>query len=533
MGLPVGATIDFFVLSLVAIFFLSFKLGGPFAVAEREIRRIVAGHTRRLRELHPVTLSIALLVIGVLAFFVLAGLRAYLSVWALVIIWPIVIYFAVGKRAGAATYWGIPIPGLATVMRKVSDREAAEHPDGFTLPMQVFASDGAVSRYSSVVSIPRRKSVLALGATRSGKTEAIKHLLDQLRLRPDEPVVVYDHKTDFADTLESWGMGESLCRVSPDGGTVTWNLFAELEAERDVDDVARGLFDTDTGEFFDTAARQVFAAAVKYLDRELDDPTNADLAAYFAKTDREQLHADLVEYDDLVAPASALDPDAGRQAAGVYATCQQQVADLFVDEFAADGEFSIREYMSDPRGRILVLDYPQRQGDSVAPVFRFLLDHSATHALDDADRAATFILDEFARLPPLRRIRELVNVGAGVDTQVILTLQSVAQLQDTYGRDAATAILSGLVTSIVLRCGDDESVEYARSIIGTEFQEYTRHVDRSESLGTMIETGRETKQEEEHPFAKGDFVEFEPGEGVVVRPDGWVYGRLRLLEGGD
>ena len=35
-----------------------------------------------------------------------------------------------------------------------------------------------------------------------------------------------------------------------------------------------------------------------------------------------------------------------------------------------------------------------------------------------------------------------------------------------------------------------------------------------------VRLGRETKEEEEHPFAKGDFRRFDPGVAVVVRPDG-------------
>lgn len=538
MGL-VGSAVDIAAVAVLGVFFLSFKVGGPFTTASTELRRGASTVSRPLRERGLLVYVVGLVVAWILLTSAVIAAGALFAPLLIFLVGPVVIVGAVLRRAGGATVAGVPVPGLATIMSAVSRREAAEHPDGFTLPMQVFDSSGVVSRWSSVVSIPRRKSVLALGATRSGKTEAVKHLLDQLRLDPDEPVVVYDHKSDFQDTLADWGLADDCCRVSPTGGpgTVTWNLFAELEDDRDsdIDDLTRGLFDTDEGEFFDKAARQVFGAAVTYLDRELDDPTNADLAAYFKRTDREQLHADLTDYDDLVAPASALDPDAGRQAAGVYATVQQQMSDLFVDEFAAEGDFSIREYMADPDGRILLLDYPQERGGPVAPVFRFMIDRAATHALADPDRPATVVLDEFARLPPLRRIRELVNVGAGVETQVILTLQSVAQLQDQYGRDAATSILSGLVTTLVLRCGDDESIEYARSIIGTEFREYTKHVDRKQSAltGATFTAGRETKFEEEHHFAKGAFVDFDPGEGVVVRSDGWVHGRLRMLEAAD
>lgn len=69
-------------------------------------------------------------------------------------------------------------------------------------------------------------------------------------------------------------------------------------------------------------------------------------------------------------------------------------------------------------------------------------------------------------------------------------------------------------------------------MIGTEFREYT-HREDTEQFGdhVSITTNRETKMEEEHSFAKGDFVKFEPGEAVVCRQgNGWVHGRVHLLE---
>ncbi|MFH5845971.1 TraM recognition domain-containing protein, partial [Haladaptatus sp. CMAA 1909] len=161
------------------------------------------------------------------------------------------------------------------------------------------------------------------------------------------------------------------------------------------------------------------------------------------------------------------------------------------------------------------------------PVFRFLVDHSAMHALDDSSRWSYFVLDEFARIDGLRRIGELVNVGRGQKVQLLISLQSVSQLYDNYGRDRGNAILSGLVTSIILRLQDAESIEYARTVIGSEFNEYTKHESRDEE-GAVMET--ETTTEEEHSFAKGEFTEFEPGHGVVVRRNSWAYGYIAALD---
>lgn len=417
------------------------------------------------------------------------------------------------------------------------------HPDRgrFALPLDVYDSDAEdVSRWDSAMHVPRR-SLLTLGASGAGKSETLKHFVDQLQNDPSEPVVVFDMKTDYREFLEEHGA--SMIRLSSEdsqtdiGSPVAWNIFEEMEREEDADEIARALFpDRDGSEFFDTAGRQLFAANLKYLRRELDNPTNADLVRYWERADAEKMYENLTRdgHEDLTSAASAIDPNAGRQASGVFATAQQTVSDLFVGDFAGEGRFSIREYMENPQGRILVLDYPTRQASTIAPVFRYLIDESIKHGMSDSRRRAFYLLDEIEHLDAtIKRLGELINVGRGNNCQAIISLQSVAQLQDTYGKERASALLSGMTTSVILRVADEPSVEYARSTIGPHFEEFTAHVEKRQSpLGDgMVETNRETKHEEVHDFSKGDFYQFEPGEAVVTRQgSGWVHGRIRMLE---
>lgn len=85
---------------------------------------------------------------------------------------------------------------------------------------------------------------------------------------------------------------------------------------------------------------------------------------------------------------------------------------------------------------------------------------------------------------PLPPILTLCNVGRGNNCQAIISLQSVAQLQDTYSKERANALLSGMSTSIILRLGDAESMEFARTAIvehGSRSIRRTRSRDRPRS----------------------------------------------------
>ncbi|WP_245998582.1 type IV secretory system conjugative DNA transfer family protein [Halalkalicoccus subterraneus] len=424
--------------------------------------------------------------------------------------------------------------GLAySVKRKVFPPMPEPDEDHFVLPIKLKSGDAEdiSNRFVRGIRIPRR-SLLTLGASGAGKSETLKHFVDQLQNDPNEPVVVYDHKTDYQDFLGDHGT--PMIRLSSEGSAdengdaIAWNIFAEIEDEEDADELARALFPEQSGDFWNAAGRQLFAAILKYLRRELEDPDNADLVDYFARATPEKMHEHLTRdgHEDLTAAASAINPETERQAGSVFATAQQQITDLFVGDFAESGDFSIREYMDDPDGRVLVLDYPTRQSGTIAPVFRYLIDQAIMHGMDDPDRSAYYLLDEIEHLDAtIKRLGELINVGRGVNCQAILSLQSVAQLEDTYGKERAHALLSGMVTVIGLRVADEESVNFLRETVGTSFEQYTRNSGDSRMPN-------ESEEKEEYQFAKGDLRNFDPGEAVICRQGmGWVHAQIQLLEG--
>lgn len=515
----------------VAFWVVSLKIT-PF-----EHRQLWRSVTEPLREHNAALPALAFAIGWFVLWMFFSTLNAYLTAAVVMLGVPALL---VAEYGGDVLGITVALTGLA--FNTVFGSETHPDRDRFALPFTVYDSDAEdVGRWDNAMHVPRR-SLLTLGASGAGKSETLKHVVDQLQNDPSEPVIVFDMKTDYQEFLEE--CGASMIRLSSEGSAtgigspIAWNVFEEMEREDDADEIARALFPEQSGEdnFFQTAARQLFAANLKYLSRELETPTNADLVDYWQRADSEKMYENLTRdgHEDLTAAASAIDPDAGRQASGVFSTAQQTVSDLFVGDFAGEGRFSVREYMQNPQGRILVLDYPTRQASTIAPVFRYLIDEAIKHGMDDSRRRAFFLLDEIEHMDvSIKRLGELINVGRGVNCQAIISLQSVAQLQDTYGKERANALLSGMTTAIILRVADSASVEFARDTIGTRFEEYTAHVERKQApLGEgMIETNRETKLEEEHDFAKGEFRQFEPGEAIVARQGkGWVHGRIRMLE---
>jgi hypothetical protein len=409
--------------------------------------------------------------------------------------------------------------------------------DGFAIDMSIGKTSsgyGRLARWAGMVGLPKR-SILVAGASGAGKTEAAKHLVKQMLFDQESLILVYDHKSDFQEFFDDRGI--DYIHISMDDSSHVWNLFQEFEDTHDIDEFARALFPELSGgenDFFDDTARQVFAACLKMMIIENNNSThrysNKTIQIYFEENTASDIYDDLAQYPELQSAASAINVEkSSRQAQGVYASVQRVVNQVFVGDFGAapeeQEEFSIREHVKDPQGVPVVLDFPKATGQSTKPIFRFLIDHAAMFAMEDADTQSYFVLDEFAQIPNLRRLEELINVGRGEKITTLVTLQSVQQLFRNYGREGGESILAGLVSMILLRPNDEATVDFYRSAIGTDFKTYTQHVEDKDTRDEK----RETKQVEEHPFSMGQIRRWDAGVGVVVTRSGWLHGYIPML----
>ena len=121
------------------------------------------------------------------------------------------------------------------------------------------------------------KHVLFIGSIGTGKTNAMMHMLRDLRNRTgqDDVFVVFDTKGDFLK--EFYRPGDAVVSTRPEAqpGGVIWNLFADLLEE----DPGEDLTHAAQNMFFAAAARDVFAGVVDALARQPGPRDNAVLRA--------------------------------------------------------------------------------------------------------------------------------------------------------------------------------------------------------------------------------------------------------------
>lgn len=416
------------------------------------------------------------------------------------------------------------IPSLSSVIP--SGGAKGENESGpFMVPLsKTYLSEiddsGLLPSAKNQVTLERNNSLLVLGESGSGKTTTIELLMHQMNSAPDEPVVVFDFKGEFDDS--DIFQDREIKTVSVRDPDWHWNVFREAETESDYEEIAMKLVDTgdDSGrnEFFTEAAQRVLTGVLIHLDRENREPTNRELVEFFNQTQGEIYEA-LSDHEDLRTAAEQIGGPDDSTGQDVLSTLRPFIDKVFTGAFGEVGGFSVRNYMQNPRGNVLVVQATVSQFERTKPGLKFLIDWAIQHGLDDSERNCYFILDEFQRLPELEMIEMLVNAGRSKQAQAVLGVQGVTQLQASYGENLARAITAGTTQKVMMRPGDKETTEMITDSIGSVIVEH-------EQDGYGFGNKRVTQEEQQY-LSSREIQQFETGEAVIRVPGGFVHGRIK------
>ena len=338
--------------------------------------------------------------------------------------------------------------------------------------------------------------VLFLGGIGSGKTNAMKHFVAQLRNTsgPDDVFVIFDTKGDFLRTFRRRGDAVISSAGKGEPGGVVWNLFRDLPGEsrlreEEAYEIATTIFSdqlSDAGEnmFFAAAARDIFAAVTEALaagNQYPAGPSNLEL--------REELEGSasdlatlLGDYPRLAGTTRFLDPDGGGYVQSILAFLQLTLRTSFSGVFREQGDFSVRRFIQDRGGRALFIEYDIASGASLLPVYRVLMDMAIKEALglgrrrlQEAQRPPNFyfILDEFALLPRLGHIADGINFGRELGLKFLVATQNVNQVMRAYSAEMGESILSGFGTVLAFRLVDEASRALLRQRYGANRKQVT------------------------------------------------------------
>lgn len=361
------------------------------------------------------------------------------------------------------------------------------------------------------------QGTLLLGETGSGKTYCLKHMVKDIRknLSDNYSMVVVQSKRDFDDCVMD---GDYILEQGINSKqSVCWNFFRDIlkdgyddrMVELNTREFVAHLFSDKKEQkeqfFVDGARELLYCVIISYIKEAKKNLharsklTNKGLRDFFLQYDVESYKKLLEKSEESGVLKMILGEQADNlQALGVYGELVTTVLNSMVDIFATEGNFSIREFVYEKRGRTLFINYDPAYKDSQVKIYSSIIKFVLKEALaqNTSEGNVVLVCDE---LPAMGKtdIVEAVNLGRAKGLITILGIQSIAQLYSIYGEYDGKKLISGMCTKFYFRPNDLLTRQYMIEDFGKVIAEYfvlspggTR-VERRES--TVIEDDEVTQ----------------------------------------
>lgn len=340
------------------------------------------------------------------------------------------------------------------------------------------------------------KHVLLLGGAGSGKTNVFSYTIEKARMEmtDDDVAVIFDTKGEFYEMFHK--EGDYVIGNSSQFRSISnvWNIFEELLIDGEEDEIVQSnakeisaaLFHgrgSESQPFFCNAARDIFSAILihfvrtvkqkpelrgKWLNnRSLMDAFHSFQASDYVKIFR--------YHKDMNMLLSYIGDGTSNQALGVFAELNSMLSEYFTGILAEHDparSVSMRKIVRKRGGKAVFVEYDLSSGETLAPVYRLLVDQALKEALgrsgaQSARSGKVFLfVDEFKLLPKLQHIDDALNFGRGLGVSVMAGIQSVDQLYDIYGKDKGGVIAGGFGSLFAFHTNDDSSRSYIRDRFG-------------------------------------------------------------------
>ncbi|MBO5277018.1 MAG: type IV secretion system DNA-binding domain-containing protein [Clostridia bacterium] len=360
------------------------------------------------------------------------------------------------------------------------------------------------------------KHMMLIGGTGCGKTNVFFNIVDQIKssMTEDDVMIVFDTKGDY---YKEFFRAETDGVLSAGGdfqGRRTWNIFKEILSDgedpdcvdENVSEMTWGLFletieKNTSNPFFPSAARDLFASILTCIIRLADGDReiianrlhNAFLRSKMNTISAADIHALLSKYPDQTSVLHYIGDGQNLQGLGVMAEMQAVVRKFFVGEFAKKGDFSIKEFVRNKGGRTLFIEYDLARGASLTPVYRLLIDQAFKEAMSRKGKGNVYVFcDEFKLLPCLQHLEDAVNFGRSLGVKVFAGLQSINQLNETYGEARAANIIAGFSTVVSFKANDEATRSFTSGLYGKnyvldQYKTLDKPYMQSERLGDVVE----------------------------------------------
>ncbi|HHY0497223.1 type IV conjugative transfer system coupling protein TraD [Vibrio parahaemolyticus] len=371
--------------------------------------------------------------------------------------------------------------------KKGQEQSEDNHIRGFQLaePKQVTAelkkkkklSPFALDGHRLFVSQFEVKHLLIDGTTGAGKSVAIRKLLRWIRERGDK-AIIYDKGCDFVSKF--YDPHKDVILNPFDERCAAWDIWSDAKDAPDFESLAAALI-PQHGEgdpFWVDSARTIFSATAYQM--MLDDKLECSIENLLHIILTSELstlgeHLKGTEASSLVSKSIEKTAISIKSVLATYIKSLRYLHGL--DEKDSQGNrkrapFSITDWVQDESQQgFLFLSSNARQHTALRPLISMWLAIASNAILGmepDEDRRIWVIIDEMPTLHKLPELTHIISEVRKFGGCYLLGLQSYAQLETTYGRNAARVIFDLLNTRFFFRAPSKAMASVASDDLGEQ-----------------------------------------------------------------
>tara|TARA_Y100000114_G_scaffold72967_2_gene66860 strand:- start:15055 stop:16875 length:1821 start_codon:yes stop_codon:yes gene_type:complete len=372
-----------------------------------------------------------------------------------------------------------------------------------------------------------------LGTTGSGKTTALRQMLDGIERR-GEAALVYDTSGEFIAHYYNPARGDII--LNPfDARCAFWTPFDEISHPADADRIARQLVSETSSQDDDVwleTSRILVANMIRSLWAEDNRSLEALLEALQVK-DKEQLK----EWLGHTSSARTFANDADRATGSVLfmlAKAANLIQFLKVED-EGEERFAFRDFIAkldECEGAKPWIFVPRKEDyfEASKPLMACWLECAASAVLGlspSPDRRIWFVLDELADLPRVENLARLLPEGRKFGAAIVLTFQALGQMRNRYGANIAEAMLACCNTKLFLQTVDQETRKWASETIG-QCEVELRVATDTLSIGSEVPRTTIATQRQFRPAVLESELRLSPHQGYLLLPDGLPVARIGL-----
>jgi hypothetical protein len=321
-----------------------------------------------------------------------------------------------------------------------------------------------------VAALDETKHFKLIGTTGTGKSTAVRELLDGALRRGDRAVVA-DPDGGYLRRFYDPQRGDVI--LNPfEKDSVKWDLFGEIANAYDIEQLARSLIPDQGGAdrswrgyartFLIAVTRQAHAAGVD------------DIAELY----RLLVVANVSELRTLVAGTPAqpfLDEHNSRMFDSIRSVTSSAVGALeYIAEQQAE-RLSVRQWVARNQakhpGGVLFIPYRAGQIAALRSTISAWMRLAIFEAMnrDETDQRLWFVIDELDALGQIDGLKDALARLRKFGGRCVLGFQSIAQVSSTYGAGEAQTIVENCGNTLILRCSGSENggtSHFASRLIG-------------------------------------------------------------------